>query len=529
MKKRVSATVIICIMLLSAMSFPFVTVLAEERVDCEDAILEDTGHEDIALEDAILDGASLGGGIGGPGGGTQEEFILRLDFDIPFCVVEKQRSFTLEVGGDPRELPLPDHIHGFISFMLWTRCEIEWRYDDFSSDEPGKKIIVGDVIIHPEDILRHGTRFAPECNPFVELEVTVYESGENGSGDDICGCACNCACDDGDCDCNGDCIDTGCCEDDKDLREGLFLLDEPIAVMGNLLSRWSKAVESPELWVSIDGGNTWKRVYDNCCDEDHWVCNQAGQCVSGDTGREIVIYHHFNPVHSYNILDLSINMVGLEGGHIYEFEVQYSDGVISIDGIRLDTSSSGGWQNWDGRGLGGDRNRGDRGENTLPPPHNNPPPPPNNDLPPPPNNNPPPPSNDDPPPSPNDDPPSPNNNEDGNGSRDNENVNNGASSQQQRQFSDEIEIETLAYIDYTVAEEEVPAVLLDLPSATPRDADGNEEILQHAIDTPLTNMGDSDTSISAENYLPVIISFVSGLAVAGTYITLKLRKRVTPR
>jgi hypothetical protein len=136
---------------------------------------------------------------------------------------------------------------------------------------------------------------------------------------------------------------------------GLFLTDiwEPIPGQLNVL--WSRNVELPRLYGSVDGG-PWQRVYDS-----HEY-----------TGYGLKADFSFYPLFDADLpLRLVVDLSSLEPGRAYEIEVRYIFGGVSVDGLLVDLTGA----VPEYKLLDGDRAGHNRREQTLPPvdgPHNNP-------------------------------------------------------------------------------------------------------------------------------------------------------------
>ena len=105
---------------------------------------------------------------------------------------------------------------------------------------------------------------------------------------------------------------------------------------GGVTIGWFKEVSSPELWVSVDGGD-WHRVVDN-----------------------VINLYHFYPASfggsSYN--QLFIYTSRFASGYVYDFEVRYEDDGLSVNILRVDlTGSRPEYYPYEGDRTGGDRYR----------------------------------------------------------------------------------------------------------------------------------------------------------------------------
>ena len=103
----------------------------------------------------------------------------------------------------------------------------------------------------------------------------------------------------------------------------LYVLSIESPIPGLLQIVYSKKVWQPELWMAVDEGEM-QRVYD----------------FYDYTGEGLMINYLFATWFNKSTLneytDLILPLSSLEHGHVYEFEVRYEDGGVSMDSIEVD-------------------------------------------------------------------------------------------------------------------------------------------------------------------------------------------------
>jgi hypothetical protein len=109
---------------------------------------------------------------------------------------------------------------------------------------------------------------------------------------------------------------------------------------GGVSASWLKEIAELELWVSVDGGD-----FLNAADGGDWFIGIGGNA------SDVFVTNPGPPFTS-----LSIYIQELTSGHVYDFEVRYENGGISVNRIRIDlTGDRPVIQLTDGDRTGGDR------------------------------------------------------------------------------------------------------------------------------------------------------------------------------
>jgi len=285
--------------------------------------------------------------------------------------------------------------YGMMRLGEYILAPIEWRYDDFDSGAPGIGMIIGDVIL-PDDYTYEGGEltvespvlvYDPDCGPvemvsgilqyiFLSDQERILPLGM--ASEDVEARFLSAIADtilmetaDGYEFWAGVTVDVSKVDtsavgvyypvtlllppgigfsSDEYLRmeTAVYVLD-PEAVdlravheiaLGVNVS-WLKEVTAPELWVSVDGGE-WQNVRDG----GDWVTSPSNDFVFDFPG-------------SSPYTELHIYFTDLESGRIYDFEVRYEDGGVSVNRLVIDLTG-------DLPELGvyeGDRTGGDRYKN----------------------------------------------------------------------------------------------------------------------------------------------------------------------
>ena len=316
---------------------------------------------------------------------------------IQYTVLQNPYNlYFLAMNGNPRELESEleqeaSAAYGMMRLGEYIHAPIEWRYDDFDSGAPGIGMIIGDVIL-PVGYTYEGGELT------VEIPVLVYDP-DGGPVEMVYDVLQDIFLSDqerilplgmppGDAEArllsaisdtilmetadgyefwagvsvDASKVDTAAVGDyypvimhlppgigfssDEYLRmeTAVYVLDPDEVDLraarlfwGGVTVNWLKEIHEPELWVSVDGGE-WQNVLD------------GGDWVAGWTP----FVHDFPGSSPYT--ELNISFLDLESGHIYDFEVRYEDGGVSVNILRIDlTGDRPQFNVYEGDRTGGDR------------------------------------------------------------------------------------------------------------------------------------------------------------------------------
>lgn len=396
MSKRLGTALTALLILLWVIWFPFSNVYAESAEtqiqeipeDIENPLQAGDPETDEGKDPLDTDMEEPDQTVGSPDtedGGQIIQVYAARSFD-------PNALYFLETGGDAGTIPLETIAWAQYGRFDFVECEIVWRYDEFDNITPGRRMIVGDIVLPTGYAFQDETLtvqspvivYDPDCPPTEKLATCIYiwpdkpiliplGAGretlpdyfvglydtadlitENG---DIFSCPVTL---------DLDVIDTS--------RAGVYypiVLELPGGVTfggqefymtgvhvvpddevdlravkwwrNGYIITWLYPSSEPVLWAAVDGEDwflpeTWS----------DGTCNTYGyfSAVDEDRFNELVFLYNNLPT-----------------GHVYKFQVQY-DGDRFSNVVELDLVNNSLPKNY--FDYGGDRTGGDRGENTLP-------------------------------------------------------------------------------------------------------------------------------------------------------------------